>query len=102
MLSAVVKAIGQKWNFRVPYNGAVETAYNTTQGKVMVDIAIPMDKNIKARQPDLVVRKKRENQIWILDMACAWDPLIAEREKEKIGKYRAWHLILEDKNHSGW
>ena len=65
MLSVVVKAIGQKWNFRVPYNGAAETAYNSTQGKVMVDIAIPMDENIKARQPDLVVRKKREKQIWI-------------------------------------
>jgi len=78
----VVKAIGEKWDFSKPYDGATPTTYNNTpNGKIMVDIVIPIDQQMTARKPDLIIRNKNVKQIWILDVECAWESLVEEREK---------------------
>ena len=38
--------------------------------------------------PDLLVRLVAEKWLVILEVACAWDPLIASRELEKQAKYQ--------------
>ena len=35
----------------------------------------------------MVVRMAAEKRIVVFEVACAWDRLVAEREREKIGKY---------------
>ena len=56
--------------------------------KLCIDISIPTDRQMKERRPDLIVFDKSEKRISIFDVACAWEPLLIEREKEKRGKYQ--------------
>ena len=51
------------------------------------DICIPTDRFLRDRRPDLVVYLKRLRTLVIFEMACAWEPLIKEREREKAAKY---------------
>jgi len=50
-------------------------------------MTVPTDADIRARRPDLILHIKDTKKIWILDVACAWERLIKEREGEKRGKY---------------
>ena len=75
ILSEVVKAIGEKWDLSIPHDGVTQATYNTPNGTIMVDIMIPTDQKMTARRPDLIIRNKKVKGIWILDVACAWDPL---------------------------
>ena len=52
-----------------------------------MDVAIPTDQVIQARRPDVVLWNKCTKEAYIIDMACTWESLIPEREKEKKSKY---------------
>ena len=55
---------------------------------VKVDQMNPTDRVVKESRPDLLVRQTAEKRIVILEVACAWEPLITEREREKAAKYQ--------------
>ena len=54
----------------------------------MVDLAIPTDRQLSDRRPDLILYLKGKQKIVILEGAVAWEPLLAERERQKADKYR--------------
>ena len=56
----------------------------THQQKNLIDQTLPMDQTVVHTRPDLVVRLIREKKIYIFEVACAWEPLVQAREKEKI------------------
>ena len=84
----VVKAIEEKWDFSKPYDGATPTTYNKPNRKIMAYIVIPTNQQMTARRPDLIIRNKKVERIWTLDVVCAWESLVEECEKEKLDKYR--------------
>ena len=69
--------------------------------KLVVDLTIPTDNNITERRPDLLIHDKDKKVISILEVACAWEPLVREREIEKRGKYRQLAADLANQNR-GW
>jgi len=56
--------------------------------KWVVDISISTDRDITARRSDIIMYLKEHNQIVILEVAVAWEPLLEEQEKEKSNKYQ--------------
>ena len=48
---------------------------------------------IRQRRPDLVVKQTASRTIHIVDVACTWEPLAEEREREKTAKYQ--HLKVD-------
>ena len=57
--------------------------------KLLWDFSIQTDRDIQARRPDiarLIDRKK--DQCMIIDIAVPGDAIVAEKEKEKIGKHQ--------------
>ena len=69
--------------------------------KLSVDLSIPTDKQLTARRPDLVAYLCKEKVIVIFEVACAWEPLVNERELEKFSKYRDLAADLASQN-PGW
>ena len=59
----------------------------TEEVKLILDVSIPTDRQLTTTRPDLVVHHKRSKHVRILEVPCAWEPLIPEREAEKRGKY---------------
>ena len=55
---------------------------------VKVDAGLPTDRQIEARRPDLVITCEATRKIAIMKAACAWEPGVAEREKQKKAKYQ--------------
>ena len=56
--------------------------------KFTVDLSIPTDRQMTERRPDLIAYFRETRRIVIFEIACAWEPLIEERQREKGGKYR--------------
>ncbi len=56
--------------------------------KLKVDVSVPTDEQMSGRRPDLVIDAKKLKSMCILEVACAWEPLIKEREEEKRRKYQ--------------
>ena len=66
-----------------------------------VDVTVPTDDKISARRPDLINYVKFTRTIWILDVVCAWEPIVCEIEVEKTDKY--WLLAADmDRRKTGW
>ena len=57
------------------------------RAKIVVDLSIPTDRQLSKRRPDLVLHFKDEHRVVILQGAVAWDPLLADRERQKTAKY---------------
>jgi len=62
---------------------------------------IPTNEVIEARRPDMVLKVKTTKTIWIIDVACPWDPSVPEREREKIEKYKPLAADLGGRK-KGW
>ena len=56
---------------------------NRDKMKLVVDVSIPTDQDLTAKRPDIVMFLNERNQIVILEVAVAWEPLLEEREKER-------------------
>ena len=54
----------------------------------MVDQCLPTKSQLMARRPDLVVRERKNKRITIVEVACAWEPLVEAGEAQKRSKYR--------------
>ena len=73
----------EKWYEHVP-EGVVENE----EVKILWDVMIQRDKDIKARKPDIVVVNKNERSCAIIDIAIPGDIRVSEKEKEKIERYQ--------------
>jgi len=62
------------------------------KAKLVVDVSMPTDRDLTTRRPDIIMHLKERNQIVILEVPVAWEPLLEEQEKEKSNKY--WELDL--------
>lgn len=51
------------------------------------DPSVPTDRILEHRRPDMVLIEKRRKRVILLEMACAFDSLVEEREQEKTQKY---------------
>jgi len=86
-MESIIKAVARKWNCLAELNGAATAVYETVYGTIWVDMTIPTDRIIEARRPDIVLFNKATSEAWIIDITCAWEPLILERKAQKKAKY---------------
>lgn len=42
---------------------------------------------LECRRPDVLVVREWQRSVTVLEVACPWEPLVGEREKEKRLKY---------------
>ena len=56
--------------------------------KILCDVMIQCDREIKARKPDIVVVNKNERSCAIIDIAIPGDIRVSEKEKENIQRYQ--------------
>ena len=75
--------------------------YESAKGDMWVDVTVPTDDKISARRPDLINYVKFTRTIWILDVVCAWEPIVCEREVEKTDKYGPLAADM-DRRKTGW
>jgi hypothetical protein len=66
---------------------APDGVYESREAELAVDRAVPTDRQTKSRRPDIKLRLIKEKRILLMDVACAWDPLVKARENEKRLKY---------------
>ena len=56
--------------------------------KILWDVPIPTDRDIVARCPDIFLQDKgNRRRLYLIEMAVAWDSILAERRAEKLSKY---------------
>ena len=56
----------------------------TERYKVLIDQTIPTNRQIRERRPDVVLIDRRDSsKIKVCDVACAWEPLVLERERKE-------------------
>ena len=70
------------------YEHSPETVLENDSFKILWDFNIQTDHILEARRPDLVVVRKAERLTQIVDFAIPLDPLVVEREQQKIEKYQ--------------
>ena len=73
----------EKW-----YEHAPEGVVENEEVKILWDVMIQCDREIKARKPDIVVVNKNERSCSIINIAIPGDIRISEKEKEKIERYK--------------
>ncbi len=82
----MVGAAAKKMKIQIPVNRwdanqRIKSAvYWDERAVILVDQCIPTKGRIEARRPDLVIRLPERKKIVILEVACAWEPLVKERE----------------------
>ena len=87
VLYQLVKAVTKSLGLMLPerfqgVGGVVKSGVMGTAAKrILIDQAIPTDKILEHKRPDLT-------RVVIFEMACASDPLVGTREKEKRTKYQ--------------
>ena len=72
----------EKW-----YEHAPEGVENK-EVKILWDVMIQCDREIKARKPDIVVVNKNERSCAIIDIATPGDIRVSKKEQEKIERYQ--------------
>ena len=73
----------EKW-----YEHAPEGIVENEEVKILWDVMIQYDREIKARKPVIVVVNKNERSCAITDIAIPGEIRISEKEKEKIKRYQ--------------
>ena len=93
LLNVLVGAVAEVLGVRVPKNrwGGRRSVRSAVYGEkgttILVDQCIPTKEEMGARRPDLVVRMPEKRTIIIMEVACAWEPIVKTREAQKKAKY---------------
>ena len=108
LVRAVLRALGLRYPnpFKTAGGRAKPGVYGIDSKMVMVDQVSPTDRVVAETRPgvvaetrpDVVVRLVAEKRLVILEVACAWEPLIASRELEKRAKYQDLAAVLARQN----
>ena len=85
----------EKW-----YDHAPEGVVENKEVKILWDVMIHCDREIKPRKPDIVVVNKNERSCTIIDIAIPGDIRVSKKEKEKVERYhklkreikRMWYI----------
>ena len=87
LTSEIIKALGMEVpnRLRAKEGGAAPGVY--TRNRITVDQLVCTARPCSHRRPDLLIRQAKERRIIIMEVACAWDPLVSAREKEQADKY---------------
>ena len=94
VLDILVGAVPERHGITIPRNRwtrsgtAMGAVYEGEMATILVDQCIPTKGHFAAIRPDLMVSIYSTKTIIILEVACAWDPNVAEREAQKKPKYR--------------
>lgn len=67
---------------------AIPPVQESDNVRLMWDPSIPTDRVLQERRPDVVLVLKDRREVLLLEFACAFDPLVKEREREKLEKYQ--------------
>ena len=73
----------EKW-----YEHAPEGVVENEEVKILWDVMIQCDREIKARKPDIVVVNKNERSCAIIDIAIPGDIRVTAKEKEKTERHQ--------------
>ncbi len=89
LVGATAKMLGgrvpkNRWGSKQSVKSAV---YGRREVTILVDQCIPTKEKIEARRPDLVIKMQDTKTIIILEVACAWEPIVKGREAQKKAKY---------------
>ena len=93
VLFVLVRAITEKLGLTLPKTirtagGLVKPGVvGNKRVKMLVDQRVPTGRHVTENRPDLIVRLREGKRIIVLEVACAWDPLVVKRELEKRNKY---------------
>ena len=108
ILYQILLTLARKYGLTIPgalkYNSQEWSGVGVLENddaKLLVDVSIPTDRQLVARRPDLILHHKGSKKIWILEVACAWEPLVKEREDEKRAKYQELARDLANQ-YEGW
>ena len=69
------------------YKHAPEGAAENEEVKILLDVIIQFDREIKAKKPGIVAMKKNEGSCAIIDITIPRDIRVSEKEKENIERY---------------
>ena len=70
------------------YDHEPESVMENEKCKILWDFTIQTDRMIGARRPDITIVNKETRECQLIDIACPGDNKVAEKEDEKIDKYR--------------
>ena len=70
------------------YEYAPEGVVENEEVKILCDVMIQCDREIKVRKPDIVVMNKNERSCVIIDIALPGDIKVSEKENKKIERYQ--------------
>lgn len=94
VLFQVVRSLASAFNLSIPNHLIWTTTGWTGVGvlenekvKLTIDVSNPTIAVMTERRPDLIVYLKEAKRILVMEIACAWDPLLEARENEKRDKY---------------
>ena len=65
----------------------VPAVQENSKARMLWDVCHPTDREVEDRRPDLTLVLKEQNTVLLLEMACAYDSILEEREDEKLAKY---------------
>ena len=79
----------------------IPAVHESDKVRLQWDPSVPTDRVLEHRRPDVVLTLKHKTKVFLLEMACAFNPLIEEREKEKAGKYEelAADVAIQNPSH---
>ena len=89
LLNVLVGAVAEVLGVREPKNRWVgrrsirSVVYGEKDTTILVYQCIPTKEEIGARRPGLVVRMPGKRTIIIMEVACAWEPIVKRREAQK-------------------
>ena len=71
------------------YNHKPEGVVENDDYKILWDVNIQCDQEIRERRPDILLFNKRAKEVKIIDIACPGDSRVKDKEREKIERYQA-------------
>ena len=66
---------------------SIPAVQETDRARLMWDVSLSTDRALVHRRPDITLTLKESKTTLLLEMACCYDSLIEERQKEKQQKY---------------
>ena len=73
----------EKW-----YEHSPESVAENEEVKILWDVMVQSDREIRARKPDIAVVNKNERSCVIIDIALPEDIKVSKKEREKIERYQ--------------
>ena len=62
--------------------------------EIIWDMLLTTERSVGANRPDIVIRDKKENKVYIIDVSCPSDVNVDVKENEKMSKYSALRVEL--------